>query len=67
MTGSVIQKWNFKNSKFTIIDHRRLSELLVRVFPKMYKIGQPMAINKSINDFLVNLYELTWTDYNKLL
>lgn len=49
------------------MDHRRLAEVLVKVFPSDYIIYQPEALQKEINDFLANLYLLTSDDYNTLL
>ncbi len=31
-----LSKWSFDEIKFTLFDHRRLSEMLVRLFPKEY-------------------------------
>jgi len=62
-----IKAWNFKQIKITIMDHRRLAELLTKVFPKDYKIYFPASLNEDINEFLTNLYELTPLDYHKLL
>lgn len=49
------------------MDHRRLSELLVNLYPKEYIIYSPYSIQKDINDFLTNLYILSNSDYKSLL
>ena len=49
------------------MDHRRLAEYLVKIYPKDYKICKPLSINPNIHEFLENLYGLTSNDYKKLL
>ncbi len=48
------------------MDHRRLSELLVNLYPNEYVIYSPQSIQKEVNDFLTNLYLLSSQDYKSL-
>ncbi len=61
------KEWDYEHMKITLIDHRRLSEVLVKSFPEHYVIYQPQALQKDIHDFLFNLYLLTANDYYTLL
>jgi hypothetical protein len=58
-----LEVWNFKAIKITILDHRRLCELLARLFPQQYKIGRPLALDNEICIFLNTLYDLTPQNY----
>lgn len=49
------------------MDHRRLAEYLVRIFPNQYKICTPDALNLNVKEFLDNLYALPSIKYKKLL
>lgn len=49
------------------MDHRRLAEYLVKIFPQNYKICTPDSINPGVKEFLENLYGLTPQKYAKLL
>lgn len=60
-------EWDYEHLKITLFDHRRLTEVLAKNFPKDYVIYQPHALQKDVHDFLFNLYLLTATDYKAML
>lgn len=40
------------------MDHRRLSEWLLQLFPTHYTIGEPLALDSEILLFLKSMYDL---------
>ena len=62
-----LTRWDFVQFPITIIDHRRLTQILVRLFPKTYQCTDPRSMEPLTNQFLVNLYEMVPSDFNKLL
>jgi hypothetical protein len=59
--------WNFFTHKISIADHRRLAELLLRLSPEKYALYHPQALNNSINEFLLRIYELPPEDYQIMM
>lgn len=66
-THNTLQQWNFRANKITILDHRRLSELLCKLNPKRYKICTPLALDKQISGFLTSLYGLSIEEHQAML
>jgi hypothetical protein len=52
--------------KFTLLDHRRISELLINLFPAHYVIGNISNPHPEVQDFLEKMYDLSGEDYYKL-
>lgn len=59
--------WNYSTHKISIADHRRIAELLVRLSPDKYTLLHPQALNHSINEFLLRIYELPPEDYQIMM
>lgn len=49
------------------MDHRRLSEWLLQLFPTHYSIGEPLALDSEISLFLKSMYDLPAQDYKHML
>ena len=64
---SELENWDFGTNKINIIDHRRLAELLVGVRPERFVLGPVQALDKKINTFLGNLYELSGHEYSMVI
>ncbi len=47
-----LKLWDFRRCKITIMDHRRLAEYLVRIYPQHYKICDPRSDDPNVKDFL---------------
>ena len=58
LTSGHLDSYDFEAHPFTLLDHRRISELLSNLYSEKYKIGEVSSPNKDIHTFLVRLYEL---------
>lgn len=45
MDGKV-EEWDYSQLQITLMDHRRLAEVLVKVFPNDFVLFHPEALNK---------------------
>ncbi len=70
-TRKFVDKWlncelhifDFKRTCFTLLDHRRLSELLLHLFPKKYTLGTYEALHHDVKEFITKTYYLSNDDY----
>jgi hypothetical protein len=60
-----MHEYDFKKTPFTLLDHRRLSELLLHFFPERYTIGSIDAFHVDEKEFLRKSYYINAEDYVK--
>jgi len=61
-----LASFNYKVTPFTLLDHRRLAELMSNLKPESYYLGEIISISKEVQNFLVSLYDLSSEKYHKL-
>jgi hypothetical protein len=61
-----LHEFDFQEIKFTLLDHRRISELLVNLFPAEYSLGPPESPHPKVREFLERMYDLSGEDYYNL-
>lgn len=61
-----LHHFDFKTHPISILDHRRLSELLYNLHTDIYYKGPCRHSNPELYDFLINLYELPANHYFQL-
>jgi hypothetical protein len=65
-TAGKLATFDYKNIPFTLLDHRRLSELIFNLYPEKYYIGEIYSENVEVFNFLVSCYDLQSDMYYKL-
>ena len=61
-----LDSYDFKAMPFTLLDHRRISELLIKLYPEKYTIGRIGSMRRDIHKFLHGIYELSTKLYYDL-
>jgi hypothetical protein len=61
-----LHQFNYEKIKFTLLDHRRMSEILLHLFPGEYEIGEVRNSHPDINSFMAKMYEMEGGDYYHL-
>ena len=56
-------EFDFERTAFTLLDHRRLSNLLMHFFPNDYTLGTPDALHHDIKEFFRRVYALNDDQY----
>ena len=56
--GQQIEKWDFKNHKIVLSDHRRLASLLIKLKPTAYTLSNPESLDWDVSEFLKGIYDL---------
>lgn len=61
--NKTLTKFNFKQIQITPLDHRRLSELLVNLYPTNYVCNYSSLPKDQSQSFIISSYELTPKQY----
>jgi hypothetical protein len=61
--GAELTTVDFKRTTFTLLDHRRLSELLIYCYPQFYTLGSIEALHSDVKEFISATYRLNSDDY----
>lgn len=63
--GGELAGFDFKRTYFTLLDHRRLSELLLHCFPTQYTRGSIDSLHPDVKEFIAATYRLNSDDYTE--
>lgn len=58
-----LYEFDFERTCFTLLDHRRLSELLIHLYPNKYTLGTYEALHHDVKEFISKTYYLNSDDY----
>lgn len=61
-----LHEFDFQTIRFTLLDHRRISELLINLFPTEYFLGPLDSPHPKVLEFLEKMYELSGEEYYNL-
>lgn len=64
--NGILHQFDFDKIKFTLLDHRRMSQLLINLYPKHYYTGKVHSTDPNAAPFLKSLYEMNGEEYYRL-
>jgi hypothetical protein len=61
-----LHHFDYARFKFTLLDHRRIVELFVNLFPVEYAVGEVGSADGEVQNFLEKMYDLSGEEYYRL-